>query len=217
MSYPKFYNCLINFRTSPNWSGHGCRLYALLTASENIVDSPYGRDSSPWTEGREDWSSSGSSVDDEKSSPSRRADVHVLPDPWLAREGEERARLVRALPLRAEDEILRVRCSRLKKRVAELEAREAQRLSSETKVTPRSRRPSGNGEPIGSKRWKSSEDVWFTTLAEVSVNPATPASGGGEDDGLDRLIEKLFVEALEDDGGGSEVFGWERRGRRSGI
>jgi hypothetical protein len=113
--------------------------------------------------------------------------------------------------LRAEDEVLRVRCSSLKKRVAELEAREAQRLLIERTVTRRSRRPSGNGQSTGSKKGRSTEDVWFTTLAEVSVNPArdaaTPARAGGEDDGLDALIEKLFAEALEDDGSGSETFG----------
>lgn len=146
-----------------------------------------------------EWSSSSSatSVDDGRSSPARR--------------DEERARLVRALPLRAEDEVLRVRCSSLKKRVAELEAREAQRLLIERTVTRRSRRPSGNGQSTGSKKGRSTEDVWFTTLAEVSVNPArdaaTPARAGGEDDGLDALIEKLFAEALEDDGSGSETFG----------
>jgi hypothetical protein len=115
------------------------------------------------------------------------------------------------LPLRAEDEVLRVQYLNLKKRVAELEAREAQRLLSERKDTRRSRRRSGNGQPTDSsmpaKKRRSAEDVWFTTLAEVSVNPARDAATPAEDDGLDALTQKLFVEALEDDSGGSEMFG----------
>jgi hypothetical protein len=130
---------------------------------------------------------------------------------WQLRKAEERARVLRALPLRAEDEILRVRCSSLKNRVAELEAREALRSLSERNDGKRSRRLRASGEPAGSKKGRSTEDVWFTTLAEVSVNPgrdpATLAGAGVEDDGLDALIEKLFAEALQYDGGGSEMFG----------
>jgi hypothetical protein len=181
--------------------------YVLLTTTEQIIDSPHsGGDESPSTEGHVDWSSNASSVDGEKPSPFRRGDVYVLPEPWQARRAEERARSVRASPLRAEDEILRIQYSSLKKRVAELEAREAQRLLGETKSE------SGSGvEPTGSKKCKSTEDVWFTTLEEVSADAArdssTPARAEREDDRLDALTEKLFMEALEDDSGGSEMFG----------
>lgn len=172
-----------------------------------------GVDSSSSAYSVREWSSSSSAtlVDDGRSSPARRDDVSPALEPWQLRKAEERARLVRALPLRAEDEVLRVQYFNLKKRVAELEAREAQRLLSERKVTRRSRRRSGNGQPTASKKCRSAEDVWFTTLAEVSVNPAwdaaTAVKAEGEDDGLDALTQKLFVDALEDDSGGGEMFG----------
>ena len=147
-----------------------------------------------------DWSSDATSVGDEKLSPFCR---YVLPEPWQARRAEERARLVIASPLRAEDEILRIQYSRLKKRVADLEAREAQRMLDEPKRENRI-------EPTGSNKCRSTDEVWFTTLAEVSVEPgrgsSTPPRAGEEDDQLDVLMEKLFAEALFADVLGSETF-----------
>lgn len=142
-------------------------------------------------------------MDDGRSSSAPGDEACRLPalEQWQVRKAEERARLIRALPLRAEDEVVRVRCANLKKRVAELEARQAQRLPSERKVTRGSRRRSGNGQSTGSKKGTSTEDVWFTTLAEVSFDSgreaSTPVRDEGEDGDLDVLLDKLFADAQE--------------------
>jgi hypothetical protein len=140
------------------------------------------------------WSGSASSVE-------AWTDGGPIPTTWQERKAEERARTARVMPLRAEDEILRVRYFDLKKRVADLEAKELQRCLTEGKHCGRQ---GARRESSGTINSRLAQDVWFTTLAEVSVNPVgTPTKAAGDcADDLDRLVEKLFADALED---GTEV------------
>jgi len=85
----------------------------------------------------------------------------------------------RTLPMRAEHEIMRMRCVSLKEQVARYELDQKIRLG-RSRDKKRQRRivredrlstAEAEAEPLGArKRPRLNEDVWITTLAEVSVD-----------------------------------------------
>ena len=120
----------------------------------------------------------------------------------FSESSEQRRRRLQSLPTRAEDAIMQMRYSKLEAEVSrcKLENEVYKWLEREEKKKRR------RDEELGTtaKRWRSSEGVWFTTLAEVALKERPEMaedrwlSGSVVPDSVDSAVDGLLQDCLRE-------------------
>ncbi len=125
----------------------------------------------PWRRGSESgaWSSISEGDAEALTADARRVELEA-----------QRRRRLRALPAKAEDEIVRIQNVKLRQKVSKYKAEEQRRVTgSQSRRKKDKRRHDGEWRLTG-KRLKLNADVRFTTLAEVALAETADARWVGD-------------------------------------